>query len=146
MQNADSVILISHILTREYTYVIYYEKGDTRNKVYEPFLLNRAINQKIIIKKVLLNKTNIAQLVNILKRPLPKFREITVRDCDEPHNSILIYKKAKFSYLDICFDCLQIHSSKNLNFSGDDMDLRKWKQLEDFFKRFQVRYTTQTED
>ncbi len=144
IQSADSVVLISHEVTAEYGIKIVpdWDKRDTSmnlkkwNKLHPPLLKysdKGKLNRKIIKESLALTNGNKTNLSNILLRQvlLKSFNPTT---CDEPRHSIIIYKSNKQSYIDICFGCRRIHTSKDINFSEFYMDEKKWADLEDFFK------------
>lgn len=144
IQSADSVVLISHEVTLEYGVRIVpdWDKRDTSmnlqkwSKLHPPLLkyLDKGkLNRKIIKESLSLTDSIKIKLSNILFRQvlLKKFNPTT---CDEPRHSIIIYKNNKESYIDICFGCRRIHTSKDIDFSEFYMDEKKWTELEDFFK------------
>lgn len=136
---ADSVILISHILTEEYAAV---SPSDTK-KIFFPFLVHENINPKIIIGRALLYPASLEEMIRIIGRPV-KNTEWVSANCDEPHNSILFYRKGRLSYFDICFGCHRIHASKDFEYKGLAqiiMDEKKWNDLKIFFKKVRVNYT-----
>ncbi len=140
---ADSVVLISHNLSREFAPKIKrdYEKGTKKinykkwNSLYPPaprFLVNGRINRKIFVETISLSNSGKASLINVLgKRRISK--EIKMLQCDMPRHSILFYKNNKQSYIDICFGCKRIHTSTDIQFSEADMDDEKWGDLQKFF-------------
>jgi hypothetical protein len=140
---ADSVVLISHNLTREFAPKIKrdYEKGTKKinykkwNSLYKPapiFLINGKINRKIIVETISLSNSGKANLINILaKRKMS--REVKMMQCDQPRHTIIIYKNNTESYIDICFGCKRINTSNDIKFSVIDMDDEKWEDLQKFF-------------
>jgi len=144
IQSADSVVLISHDVTTEYGIKIVpdWDKRDTSmnlkkwNKLHPPlfkYLVKGKLNRKIIKESLALTSDNKTNLSNILLRQvlLKSFNPTT---CEEPRHSVIIYKNNKQSYIDICFGCRRIHTSKDIEFSEFYMDEKKWTDLEDFFK------------
>jgi hypothetical protein len=140
---ADSVVLISHNLTRGFGPIIKpdYEKGTkkvdlkTWNKLHPPlplFLINGKVNRKIFLEKSNLKDSGKNILIKILLRKKIS-REVKVMMCDMPRHSIIIYKNYKQSYIDICFGCMRIHTSIDIQFSETDMDDEKWEDLQKFF-------------
>ncbi len=107
IKNADSIILISHKISWEYEAV---EEGKSKNA---PLFLSKGdVNPQIILsRRILLDRT---QIIDILHVENGTYKHVA-RTCDQPRNSILIYKKAKLSYIDICFHCERIHTSDDLN-------------------------------
>ncbi len=140
---ADSVVLISHNLTREFAPKIKrdYEKGSKKinhkkwNSLYPlapSFLIDGKINRKIFVETISLTNNKKNSLINILvKRTIS--REIKMMQCDMPRHSIIIYKNNKQSYFDICFSCKRIHTSNDIAFSVIDIDDEKWEDLQKFF-------------
>jgi hypothetical protein len=140
---ADSVVLISHILTREFAPKIKrdYEKGTKKvnykkwNSLYPPapsFLINGKINREIFVEKISLTNSGKASLINILIK-ISTPREIKAMQCDMPRHSIIIYKNNKHSYIDICFGCKRINTSNDIDFSVIGIDDEKWGNLQKFF-------------
>jgi hypothetical protein len=141
--DADSVVLISHNLTRGFGPIIKpdYEKGTKKvnlkkwNALHPPapnFLTNGKINRKIFVEATSLKSNSRLNLLNILLREKIS-REVKVMTCDMPRHSIIIYKNNKQSYIDICFGCMRIHTSTDIQFSEADMDDEKWEDLQKFF-------------
>lgn len=126
---ADSVVLISHIITREYEV-----SSDGKNKTAPSFLFRRNVNPKIILsRKLLSNKKRLADILHI-EDGIYKHTPAT---CDEPRNSILIYTKGKLSYIDICFHCQRIHTSEDLK-SIVFFDSNKFAKMEALFDSFNL--------
>ena len=142
IRSADSVQLISHELTTGYAITPELEIGDTSlnskewHKLHPPplkFLVNGKLNRNIIVESHFLSKTGKDSLIiTLLRRVILK--EISRTTCDEPRHTIIIYKNGKEVYIDICFGCRRIHTSKDIDFSESYMDDKKWEELEDFFK------------
>lgn len=144
IQSADSVVLISHEVTAEYGINIVpdWDKGDTSmnfkkwHKQHPPllkFLDKGKLNRQIIRESLALITTNKTDLSNILLRQVI-IKDVNSTKCDEPRHSIIIYRNAKQSYIDICFGCRRIHTSNDIDFSEFYMDEKKWTDLENFFK------------
>ena len=144
IQSADSVVLISHEVTAEYGVKIVpdWDKRDTSMnlkkwyKLHPPllkFLDKGKLNRKIIKETLALTNTNKTNLSNILLRQV-LLKTFNPTKCDEPRHSIIIYKNNQQSYIDICFGCRRIHTSKDIDFSEFYMDDKKWTELEEFFK------------
>jgi len=144
IQSADSVVLISHEVTLEYGFRIApdWDKSDTSmnlqkwNKLNPPLLkyLDKGkLNRNIIVESLSLTDSIKIKLSNILLRQV-LLKKFNPTKCDEPRHSIIIYKNNKESYIDICFSCRRIHTSKDIDFSEFYMDEKKWADLVDFFK------------
>ena len=142
--SADSVIIFSHDVTAEY----YSEEAPDWNikdtsmnlekwKALHPkptrFFENGKINRKIVKEYIVLNDSTKSNLISILYKPLQS-NKIKIIKCDEPRHTIVIYNKNKESFLDICFTCLRIHTSKDIRFDEYNLDDIKWVELEQFFK------------
>ena len=144
IQTADSVILIRHYVTGNYGDYQFpdWDKTDKKMnlkkwKALHPkpvyFLENGKVNRKIIREQCVLNNLKKAKLISILLNPLQS-KDVEIGKCDEPRHTILIYKKHNVSYIDICFTCLRIHTSKDIHLDEFDFDDKKWVELESFFK------------
>ena len=77
------------------------------------------------------NKTKLLSILN--RKPITD--EFKTNNCDEPRHTIIIYQNLKESFIDICFGCKRIHTSKDLTFSESDLDEEKWNELELYFKQ-----------
>ncbi len=137
MLQADSIVLISHVLTREYWKVVEdYDASDTllklpKQKPLPAFLKAGKINPEIIIE--LVKVSNRQALVDILSLPTSKEEYNSIR-CNQPHHSIILHKDLSQSYIDICFQCEKINPSENITLESSDFDKNKWKLLADYFK------------
>lgn len=142
LQNADSIILISHLLTEEYAKTVYdwdvrdtsmtLEKAKEASPAGHKFIENGRINGAIILESSRVYNSK-DSLIRILTRP-PKFEDINKISCDLPQHTIIIYRNGIQSYLDICFTCKKIHASADITFSEVDFDDDKWIQLKHFFQ------------
>ena len=145
IQSADSVVLISHQTTAEYGGKIVPD-WDIRNtsmslsrwhELHPPlpsYLIAGKLNRAIIKESLSLNESDRTNLSEILLRNV-FLERITFLKCDEPRHSIIIYHGREESYIDICFGCKRIHTSKDIDFSEFYMDERKWTELKYFFKK-----------
>lgn len=141
---ADSVVLISHVLTAEHSPkpLLDYKIGDTvtqkEAKKYETLeaptlLIDGKINEAIIVERKSLESNSKKELTAILiSKTIDK--EYNKRQCDMPHHTIVIYTNNTQSYIDICFACLTVHTSKDIKFSVMNMSLQQWRGLIEFFK------------
>jgi len=134
LQHADSIKLISHKITEGYAVTPETPIGKPfiKDSSIYPFLINNKVNPKVIIESKTLNKVYRKKLVKIFERDV--WLTKVLANCDEPQHSILIYKKNKLSYIDICFGCRRIHTSKDIDFSESNMDLQRWEDILRFFK------------
>ena len=149
---ADSIILISHETTYPYgvnsAEIPLGLENDTlemnkynRNKInYTHFIINGDINRSIIVDAIQLSKIAVEDIVRIITRQVMK-KTWSPAKCDEPHHSILIYKKGKLSYFDICFSCFTIHTSKDVDFTEFYMDDQKWDELKGIFIRNNINFS-----
>ena len=144
IQFADSVVLISHEVTAEYgsNAPPDWDKRDTSmdlnkwNKLHPPllkYLEKGKLNRKIINESLVLIDNNKINLSNILLRQV-LIKSMNYTKCDQPRHSIIIYNGNKESFIDICFACKRIHTSKDIDFSEFYMDEKKWNELGFFFK------------
>ena len=140
---ADSVVIISHEIPKEYRPKItidtdlsgatskqkpkiesekglhYYDKG--------------IINRKLTVEHLLLNDKNKRELAVILTTQPTQISNHY--QCDEPRHSVLIYKYNMEFYLLLCFTCQRTHSSPRLWISDSDFDNSKWQRLEMFLQK-----------
>jgi len=129
IKTADSVVLISHILTKEFS-----ERSDKRNTSIYPSYLNAGrVNSLIVKERKTLDILGINKLAAILAQNIKP--DGNSADCDMPHHSILIYKQNRESYIDISFSCSHIHTSPDILFNDSNIDTQKWKNLMAFFKQ-----------
>ena len=143
--SADSVVLISHLLTAEFAPKIVEDWDKTKKKPslkknapYPKYLKNGKINLAIIKQRKVISKIEIVELSQILKNEIVE--ETNLIKCDWPHHSILIYKNGTLSYIDLCFDCMHINTSKDINLSEADFTENKWEKLKLFFKKHGLSY------
>ena len=108
--------------------------GDKSKELPAPkYFIKGKLNGRIINEQVLLTDTAKLTLTKILVRQVLK-KKWTPSTCDQPRHSIIVYKNNKQSYIDICFGCRRVHTSKDIDFSEFYMDEKKWEQLKNFFK------------
>jgi len=134
---ADSILLISHEVTAEYAAVPddkpeNIAKWDKSHPVLH-FLIDGKLNRKIIKEQAILIESSKLDLSQILLRKVNTKKWVPTK-CDEPRHSIIIYAKTNMSFIDICFSCRRIHTSKDIHFDEFNMDEKKWIDLEIFFK------------
>jgi len=137
---ADSVILISHVVTNENHDKPEAIPNDTTSISFPSFFSGDDINPAIIVQRQLLSKSNIAALAKIIRKPIPKSNIGYVPLCFEPHHSILIYNKGRLSYIDICFHCNGLVTSSDLNLNNTDFKNGKWKDMKVYFLRHGLTY------
>jgi hypothetical protein len=131
---ADSVILVSHSPT--YTPIVD-EKTNERIGFLKLVEQNKP-NAKIIRQQHRLNKKEIDSVSAILSTPNT---DSIIHDnkCFIPHHGILIFKKKKCSYFDICFGCRHFITSKDIKLS-DELSRKTWDELESFFRSRKLDY------
>ena len=138
--NADSIILVSHLTT----YVpIVDDKTNERIGSYHLVEKNK-VNYKIIKERYSLNKKEADSIAKIIITPN---NDSTIEDirCFMPHHGILIFKKSKCSYFDICFGCRHFITSKDIKLS-DELDDKTWNVLESFFRNRKLNYELTASD
>ena len=122
LANVDSFVLVSR----------------TGKKVNEdlmavgvPIVLNGHLNSKIIINRINISGKSLDTLIQILLRSITEPVGKTRCGGFNPHYSILISRKERYSYIDICFHCQEFETSADL--SRLAFDEKKWAELENFF-------------
>jgi hypothetical protein len=142
--SADSIVLISHVLTVEFAPKIAEDWDKTKKRqsqrkiIYPTYLKNGKINPAIIKQRNVISKIEANELSQILMYEIVEGTNQI--KCNWPHHSILVYKKNKLSYLDICFDCKRINTSSDINLSESDFTENKWEKLKLFFKKIGLNY------
>ena len=144
--SADSIVLISHLLTVEFAPKIVHDYDITKTKkskinrdpFYPKFLKDGKINPAIIKQRKVISKSETTKLYEILK--FEKVTETNSARCDWPHHTIIIYKNNVQSYIDICFSCKRINTSKNIDLTTVDFTENKWKKLKAFFNKHGLTY------
>lgn len=133
--NADSVIFVSHEITAG---ILIQDEKTGKRKPPPRLIVNNKINQSIIHEKLRLKGNDLDSLISILARP---FHDtiISVGNCYMPHHTILVMKKSKISFIEICFGCRNYETSKDLNFF-EAFDKRKWEELENFLINHNFKY------
>ena len=89
------------------------------------------VNDSIINGRAILSASDLDTLASLLTAPYTK-REIEDIRCFLPHHGILIYKKARCSYFDICFGCRHFITSRDIKISDILLD-SVWQSMETFF-------------
>lgn len=131
---ADSVFLVSHLIT----YVpVLDDKTNERTGFYK-LVDKKRVNYNIIKESFLLDKSEADSIAAIL---ITENRDSIIQDiqCFEPHHGILIFKKGKCSYFDICFGCRHFITSKDIKIS-DELSDKTWNDLESFFRNRNLKY------
>jgi len=128
---ADSVFIVSHEATAGISIV----DEKTRRPLPPPKLIvNSQLNAAIIHEKCRLTDTALQRFATIITRP---FQDTVIERvmCFIPHHAVVLYSKGKPSYIDMCFGCLGIATSKDITITADDFDFRKWNELVAFFRQ-----------
>jgi hypothetical protein len=131
---ADSVILVSHLTT--YIPIV---DDSTHERIGSYRLVEKnKVNYKIIKERYQLDKKEVDSVAQIIITPN---NDSIIEDikCFMPHHGILIFKKGKCSYFDICFGCRHFVTSKNIKLS-DELDDKTWNALENFFRNRKLNY------
>ena len=143
--SADSIVLISHVLTVEFAPKIVEDWDKTKKrppvKKYAPYpkyLKNEKINSAIIKQRKAISKLEMNELSEIFT--FEKVIEINQIKCDMPHHSIIIFKNNDQSYIDVCFGCKRVNTSKDINITEADFTENKWQKLKAFFNKHGLTY------
>lgn len=148
MQSADSIVLISHIVTKEYAAApkpdwdardttMNMEKYMELHPPAPPFLKDGQINRAIITEAVKIDKERDA-LKSILIRHVTNV-DSSKFNCDIPQHTIVLYKSGKQSFIDLCFTCRKVHPSSDIEISEKDFDENKWNSLKSFFQNVGIK-------
>jgi len=130
IRSADSIILSSHTGNRLDTV--------KREEIFPELLFNNRINYKIIHEKQVLLSNNLDTLIKILAMPSNDADFLGAHCCD-PHHTIFIVNKSQTSYLDLCFHCFCLTTSKDLELIKG-YDEPKWSALMSFFRKLAFKY------
>lgn len=131
---ADSVILVSHLTTNQPRI------DKVNNKIIDPYRLveKNKVNSKIIKEKYCLDQHEIEALAIIMTEVNTDSSYENIR-CFIPHHGILIYKKSRRSFFDICFSCRHFITSKDIKLT-DELSHNTWLHLFEFFKTRNLNY------
>lgn len=90
-------------------------------------------NYRALLKHRTLTPAQRVELSRILLRPFRDNKIVTMHCC-QPHNIVFLVRKGHTSYLDICFGCRCLRSSKDLDklYAFDDC---KWSELRELFDK-----------
>lgn len=142
--SADSIVLISHVLTAEFAPKIVRDWDKNKKKqikkdvTYPTYLKNGKINPAIIKQRKAISKTETIELSQTLASE--KVEEINQTKCNMPHHTIIIYKNNSQSYIDLCFYCKKLNTSKDITLTEGDFNDNKWERLKSFFKKQGLNY------
>jgi hypothetical protein len=127
---ADSVVMISHRTTAG---PVYDEKtGKTVNA--PPLIISGKLNNSIVLESKKIDQATKAKLATLLMKKR-KSGPIEMAKCYIPHHSIVIYRKGVISFVEVCFGCMGLRTSKDIRLSESDFDEKKWDELKAFFAR-----------
>jgi hypothetical protein len=129
---ADSVLLISHASTS------LKPRSEMSPNEYR-LILNGKTNQDIIIERKIIKGKPLQYLSKLISSPFTD-RTIEKGACFNPRNTIFIYKGKKISFIDICFECKEFESSKDIRITENDFNNAIWEKLEYFFKEHGFTY------
>lgn len=132
--NSDSIILVSHLTT--YIPIV---DDNTNERIGSYRLVEKnKVNYKIIKERYELDKKEADSIAKIIITPN---NDSIIEDikCFMPHHGILIFKKGRCSYFDICFGCRHFVTSKDIKLS-DELDDKTWNALESFFRNRKLNY------
>ena len=131
LANADTIVLASH---EDFRAMV--------DKAGNPVLVPKWVvgghpNYKALLKHKRLLSAQRIELSRILLRPFRDNKIVTMQCC-EPHHIIFLVRNGHTSYLDICFGCRCLDSSKDLEklYAFDD---RKWNELEKLFNKLGLK-------
>jgi hypothetical protein len=131
---ADSVVIVSHLTTN-----VPIAKDKTTGDYISYRLVERnRVNYKILKESLRLNANEIDSIATIITT-LHKDSIIEDIQCFLPHHGILIFKKSKCSYFDICFGCRHFETSEDIELS-DELSTYSWNALEMFFRNRHLNY------
>jgi hypothetical protein len=141
-QSADSVVIVSHEATAGIGLM---DEKTGKHLPLPKLIVNSRLNETIIHEKRVLNDTSIQRLNAIITRP---FQDSVLEkaNCFIPHHAVVIFKKRKASFVDICFGCRGIETSKDIKMTSWDIDNRKWNELIVFFKQHGMKYKLEFEE
>jgi len=136
LNQADSVFLISHEMTWPSTNVIIDSLG---NELKLPHLIIRGkLNRAVVVEKKILSPAEVSALSDILTPIYEPTIRVVMSRCYDPHHSIIIIKKNKTSFIDLCFHCAAFEESKDIK--GLEIREDKWEKLYNFFKDRGFKY------
>lgn len=146
---ADSVILISHVTTKENhgkRDVTEAGTGDSiKPLVFPSFFTGQDINSAVIVQRLFLPKQDAVALANIIRKPVKPSQFGASPLCFEPHHAILIYSRGHLSYIDLCFHCNGLVTSSDLKLSNMAFKDGKWKDMKAFFLKHGLTYEMENE-
>ena len=133
--NADTVILTSHI-GREVTGL--FDKSNGNLTELPALLADGRINNKIIKESKIANRETLDSLTSILTKQHSAFSGPYKCGFD-PHHTIFLIRTGKISYIDFCFTCFALDTSKDLE-AFDEIGDVEWHRLKNYFKSQGFKY------
>jgi hypothetical protein len=141
---ADSVVVISHILTSEYALTelpdwnpkdksMNEKKWKQQHPPVPALFINGHLNRKPVKEFKTLDSTARQALSKLLLMK-PGNDSSKQFQCDMPHHAIVIYKNNVQSYIDLCFTCRKIHKSADITLDESYFDTVKWTAVKSFFQ------------
>jgi hypothetical protein len=134
LKNADTVLLVSH----EDTQGVVIMDSTGKRKLRQKLLVAGRPNHSIIKEQNVLTGADLDTLIKILARPYSD-RQYETSKCFMPHHAIFIIRQGKTSFIEICFGCRGIDTSKDLE-KLYAFDERKWTELENYFIKLGFKY------
>jgi hypothetical protein len=134
--NSDKIEIVSH----DNLYIIKGKPG--KDESYLTKIVNDGKPNKSIIKEwIKLDKTSTNKLLSILTNKSKESFPVESAYSFFPNHSILIYKKGKCSFVEICFDCRNYAISEDLIIDKNILSTEEdWKNLEHFFRINNIKY------
>jgi hypothetical protein len=129
IRSADTILLVSHTGNSFDT---------VKGEILPTLLVNGEINKKIIHEQNVLPNDSISTLVQILSMPTNE-DDYSGAHCCDPHHAIFIIKNGQISYIDLCFHCFCVFTSKDLELIKGYNE-PKWEALLSFFKKLGFEY------
>jgi hypothetical protein len=130
---ANFFSLKTKLLTADSAIIISYESPADSIQGLEYLLNKKDFFTSIVKKKHFLTKTQLDTLSNILTRGDRILGRKTTTKYFKPRQGILIYRSNLISYIDICFSCKRIETSKDIQFDDFDIGAKKWDDMKRFF-------------
>ncbi len=142
LNQADTVFLISHEMTSRSSNRIVDSLG--REMKVPDLIIRGKLNKAVVVEKKVLSAAERSVLTEILTYKYEPTILVVMSRCYDPHHSIIIIKKNKLSFIDLCFHCLAFEQSKDIK----ELEIRddKWEKLYQFFKDRGFKYEMYPEE
>jgi len=131
--HADSVVLVSHLTT-----YVRISSEDGKAGAARHIVTNGAPDYSIIKESFRLTVPETDSLFKLLTAPNTDSEYDDIM-CFMPHHAVLIFKKGKCSFLDICLGCQKITGSPDVLFKYH-ISQQGWKDLTAFFAQRNLTY------